>query len=230
MSFTPSGQQLLQVFDLLLETHGRQEWWPGDTPFEVMVGAILTQNTAWSSVELAIANLKDAKALQQQRILDLPIDELGQLIRPLGYFNQKAKRLHNLCCFLEENGGEDGLSRVDTATLRDMLLSVNGIGPETADDILLYALERPVFVVDAYTRRIFSRLGMLQGDEGYEEIRSGFEQALGPDIEMFNEYHALIVLHGKETCKNKPHCDQCSLGVICMLGNNFPEETGRVVN
>jgi endonuclease-3 related protein len=230
MYFTPSDHQLRQVFDLLLETHGRQEWWPGDTPFEVMVGAILTQNTAWSSVELAMANLKDAKVLQQQRILDLPIDELGQLIRPSGYFNQKAKRLHNLCCFLEENGGEDGLSRVDTATLRDMLLSINGIGPETADDILLYALERPVFVVDAYTRRIFSRLGMLQGDEGYEAIRSGFEQALGPDTEMFNEYHALIVLHGKETCQTKPHCDQCSLSVICMSGNNFPEETGRVVN
>jgi endonuclease-3 related protein len=217
MSFTPNGQKLRQIFDLLLDTHGRQKWWPGDSPFEVMVGAILTQNTAWSSVERAIANLKDAKVLQQQRILDLPIDELGQLIRPSGYFNQKAKRLHNLCLFLEESGGEDGLSKVGTAALRDMLLAINGIGPETADDILLYALHRPVFVVDAYTRRIFSRLGMLQGDEGYEEIRSGFEQMLGPDTEMFNEYHALIVLHGKETCKTYPHCGQCSLSGICVF-------------
>ncbi len=217
MSFAPSGQQLRQVFALLLEAYGSQEWWPGDTPFEVMVGAILTQNTAWSNVERAIANLKDAEVMHQQGIMNLPTDELAQLIHPSGYYNQKAKRLHNLCRFLQESGGEDGLRRIDTATLRDKLLSINGVGAETADDILLYALERPVFVVDAYTRRIFLRLGMLQGDEGYEEIRGGFEQALGPDIKMYNEYHALIVLHGKETCKTKPHCAQCSLTEICTF-------------
>lgn len=217
MSFTPSGQQLRQVFALLLESYGRQEWWPGDTTFEVMVGAILTQNTAWSNVERAIANLKDAKVLHPQGVLNLPTDQLAQLIRPSGYYNQKAKRLHNLCRFLEESGGEEGLRRVDTATLRDMLLSINGVGAETADDILLYALERPVFVVDAYTRRILLRLGLLQGGEGYEEIRSGFEQALGPETEMYNEYHALMVLHGKEACKTTPHCDQCVLKGICTF-------------
>jgi endonuclease-3 related protein len=216
MLFKPSRKKLLQVFDLLLASYGRQQWWPGDTPFEIMLGAILTQNTAWSNVERAIANLKDSGVLHQQGIHNLPTEELAQLIRPSGYYNQKAKRLHNLCRFLEENGGEDGLRKIDTATLRDMLLSINGVGAETADDILLYALERPVFVVDAYTRRIFSRIGMLQGDEGYEDIRSGFEQVLGPDREVYNEYHALIVLHGKETCKTKPHCDQCSLKGICV--------------
>jgi endonuclease-3 related protein len=230
MSFTPNGQKLRQIFDLLLTTYGRQKWWPGDSSFEVMVGAILTQNTAWSSVEMAITNLKDAGLLHQQGVQNLPTEELAQLIRPSGYYNQKAKRLHNLCRFLEENGGEDGMSSMGTAALRNMLLSINGIGPETADDILLYALHRPVFVVDAYTRRIFSRLGMLQGEEGYEEIRRGFEHAIGPDTEMFNEYHALIVLHGKETCKTDPHCDQCSLSGICVSGNNFPEETVRVVS
>ena len=216
MLFKPSSKKLQQVFELLLESYGRQQWWPGDTPFEIMLGAILTQNTAWSSVERAIANLKDAGVLHQQGIQSLPTEELAQLIRPSGYYNQKAKRLHNLCRFLDENGGEEGLQKIETACLRNMLLSINGVGAETADDILLYAMERPVFVVDAYTRRIFSRLGMLHGDEGYEEIRSGFEHSIGPDTEMFNEYHALIVLHGKETCKTRPHCDQCSLKKICV--------------
>ena len=215
MSFTPSSKQLHQVFNLLLKSYGRQHWWPGDTPFEIMLGAILTQNTAWSNVERAIANLKDAGVLHQQGIQNLPTEQLAQLIRPSGYFNQKAKRLHNLCHFLEGSGGVDALRNIDTAALRNMLLAIHGIGPETADDILLYAFERPVFVVDAYTRRIFSRLGLLQGDAGYEEIRRGFEQALGPEVEMFNEYHALIVLHGKETCKSTPHCYQCGLTAIC---------------
>jgi endonuclease-3 related protein len=220
MPFTSGAQQLRQILDLLLEIYGRQDWWPGDTAFEIMIGAILTQNTAWSNVERAIANLKDAGALHQQGILDLPHDELGQLIRPSGYFNQKAKRLHNLCRFLEENGGEDELQKRETAALRDMLLSINGVGAETADDILLYALERPVFVVDAYTRRIFSRLGMLHGNEGYEDIRIGFEVALGLDVQLFKEYHALIVSHGKETCTTKPHCVQCGLAGICSYYDN----------
>jgi endonuclease-3 related protein len=185
-----------------------------------MVGAILTQNTAWSNVERAISNLKQAGVLHQQGIQSLPIENLGELIRPSGYYNQKAKRLHNLCAFLDENGGERGLNDMNTTTLRELLLSISGVGPETADDILLYALERPVFVVDAYTRRIFSRLGMLRGDEGYEEIKSGFEQALGYDLLLFKEYHALIVLHGKETCKTKPHCEQCGLAGECLYNGN----------
>ncbi len=220
MTFRPSGQQLRKIFDLLLDSYGKQDWWPGDTPFEVMVGAILTQNTTWSNVERAIANLKDAGVLHQQGILSLSRDRLAELIRPSGYYNLKAHRLHNLCNFLAENGDEGSLRETDTTTLRDMLLRVNGVGAETADDILLYAMERPVFVVDAYTRRIFSRLGMLQGDEGYEEIRAGFEQALGPHVQLFKECHALIVLHGKETCKTKPHCDQCGLAGGCLYNGN----------
>ncbi len=217
MAFKASGKQLQQVFDLLLEGYGKQYWWPADTSFEVMVGAVLTQNTAWSNVERAIDNLKQAGVLHQRRILELSKDELAQLIRPSGYFNIKAQRLHNLCRFLSENGGEYELRQIEMGRTREMLLSVNGVGPETADDIMLYALEQPVFVVDAYTRRIFSRLGVLQGDEGYDEIRIGFEDALGLNVSLFKEYHALIVRHGKETCKTKPHCDQCGLINVCVF-------------
>jgi endonuclease III related protein len=167
MSFTASGKQLRQVFDLLLKTYDKQNWWPADTAFEVMVGAILTQNTAWSNVERAIANLKQAGVLHQRGILELPQDELAELLRPSGYFNVKATRLQNFCRFLVENGGECALREMGLKDARETLLSINGVGAETADDIMLYALEQPVFVVDAYTRRIFFRLGMLQGDEGY---------------------------------------------------------------
>ncbi len=217
MTFKASGKQLRQVFDLLLEAYGKQHWWPAETAFEVMIGAVLTQNTAWSNVERAIANLKQAGVLHQRGILELSKGELAELIRPSGYFNVKAQRLHNFCGFLAENGGECVLRETDLENAREMLLSINGVGPETADDIMLYALEQPVFVVDAYTRRIFSRLGMLQGDEGYDEIRLGFEKALGPHVLLFNEYHALIVRHGKETCKTKPHCEQCGLIGLCVF-------------
>ncbi len=220
MSFTASGKQLRQVFDLLLKTYGKQNWWPADTAFEVMVGAVLTQNTAWSNVERAIANLKEAGVLHQRGILELPQDELAELLRPSGYFNVKAKRLQNFCRFLAENGGECALREMKLKDARAALLSINGVGSETADDIMLYALEQPVFVVDAYTRRIFTRLGMLQGDEGYEQIRTGFEKALGPHLMLFNEYHALIVRHGKETCKTKPHCDQCGLVNLCLFSDD----------
>jgi len=220
VTFQASAKQLQQVFDLLLESYGKQQWWPADTAFEVMVGAVLTQNTAWSNVERAIANLKQAGVLHQHGILDLARDDLAELIRPSGYFNVKAKRLQNLCLFLAENGGECALREVDINSARQMLLSVNGVGAETADDIMLYALDQPVFVVDAYTRRIFSRLGMLQGEEKYDEIRVGFEQALGAHVPMFKEYHALIVSHGKETCKTKPQCDRCGLVKVCLFGSS----------
>ncbi len=217
MTFKASGNQLIQVFDLLLEAYGKQHWWPAETAFEVMIGAVLTQNTAWSNVERAIANLKQAEVLHLNGILGLPKEELAELIRPSGYFNVKAQRLQNYCRFLSENGGEDAMRKMALKSARSALLSINGVGAETADDILLYALELPVFVVDAYTRRIFSRLGMLHGDEGYEEIRTGFEEALGPHVPLFKEYHALIVRHGKETCKTKPHCDQCGLFGVCVF-------------
>ncbi len=215
MSFSPARQQLRHIYDRLLQRYGELGWWPADTPFEVMVGAVLTQNTAWTNVERAIANLKQAGVLHQDGILALAREELAELIRPSGYYNLKAERLHNLCRFLAENGGETYLRETDTATARERLLFIKGVGAETADDILLYALERPVFVIDAYTRRIFSRLGLLQGDEPYDEIRLGFEQALGAHVLLYKEYHALIVRHAKEACNKTPHCTACCLAPVC---------------
>jgi endonuclease-3 related protein len=214
MSFSPSREELLTVFNRLLGHYGHQNWWPADSPFEVMVGAVLTQNTAWSNVERAIQNLKDAGVLSFRNLPSVPRERLAELIRPAGYFNVKAQRLLNFCSFLVECGGEDALREMKTDTLRQALLAVNGVGPETADDMLLYAFERPVFVIDTYTRRIFSRLGLAQGDEDYEELRAGFESALGPQVGRYNEYHALLVRHAKEACGRIPHCARC-----CLVGN-----------
>jgi endonuclease-3 related protein len=208
---------LRRIFEALLETYGPQHWWPADTPFEVMVGAILTQNTAWTNVEKALGRLTERISLQPEALIDLPREELAALLRPVGYFNVKAERLQGFCTELLEAGGETGLAAVETGTLRARLLAIRGIGPETADDILLYAFERPVFVVDAYTRRLFERLGVLRGDEGYEQIRSLFEQALGLDVGLFNEYHALIVRHAKEVCRaRRPVCESCMLSDRCL--------------
>ncbi len=216
MNFSPSGKELRAVFDLLLGRYGRQGWWPGESPFEVMIGAILTQNTAWSNVERAINNLKQAGALSLQGLLELPMERLAELIRPSGYFNVKAARLQNFCIFLRDSGGEAALREMESDTLRTLLLEVKGVGPETADDMLLYAFERPVFVIDAYTRRLFTRLGMASGEEGYEQLRHGFEAVLGEDVDLYNEYHALIVRHAKEACSTKPNCSTCCLEVCCM--------------
>jgi len=200
---------------MLLRAYGPQHWWPGDTPFEIMVGAVLTQNTAWSNVEKAIGNLKAARALDASAILAAHPKRLASWLKPSGYFNIKAKRLRNFCAWYLAAGGRRKLSALDTRELRHGLLSVNGIGPETADDILLYAFGRPVFVVDAYTHRIFSRLGMLGGDEGYEHTRAYFECTLGPEAQLFNEFHALIVRHGKEVCRPRPRCGACCLAARC---------------
>ncbi len=216
MSFSPSREELLRVFDLLLGRYGRQDWWPAESAFEVMIGAILTQNTAWSNVERAIRNLQDAGVLSFRDLPTVPQARLAELIRPAGYFNVKAERLQAFCAFLIENGGECALREMNTVALRKALLSVKGVGPETADDMLLYAFERPVFVIDAYTRRIFYRLGLAQGDEDYELLRAGFESALGPHVRRYNEYHALLVRHAKEACAGrKPRCEVCCLEEIC---------------
>ena len=204
------------TYNTLFKHYGPQHWWPGDTPFEIMVGSVLTQNTAWTNVEKAINNLKQAKALSAETILSTHHARLAKWLRPSGYFNIKAKRLKNFCQWYVEQGGFKSLSRLDTKPLREQLLSVNGVGPETADDIMLYAFERPVFVIDAYTRRIFSRLGAVSGEEGYEELRRGFEKALKPDVALYNEYHALIVKHGKDICRSRPRCDQCCLSRVCQ--------------
>lgn len=203
------------VYRRLLAAYGPQGWWPGETPFEIAVGAVLTQNTAWTNVERAIAGLAQAGALSPQAIAGMRLDRLGRLIRASGYFNVKARRLRALCRWYLEQGGHDGLQALETNELRPRLLAVHGIGPETADDILLYAFERPVFVIDAYTRRVFSRLGLLDGESGYEHLRAAFERALGPDVPLYNEYHALIVRHGKDVCRTRPRCGGCVLARRC---------------
>lgn len=209
--------EYLEVYRRLFSAYGPQHWWPGETPFEIMVGAILTQNTAWSNVERAIANLRAAELLDPAAIVAVDLPTLATCLRPSGYFNVKADRLRAFCDWFLTQGGLDGLSAMETQQLRRALLSVKGVGAETADDILLYAFERPVFVVDAYTRRIFSRLGLVPDDIGYELLRASFEQALVADVAQFNEYHALIVCHGKDFCRPKPRCDDCCLSANCRV-------------
>lgn len=203
------------VFQRLYAQHGAQHWWPGETPFEVMVGAVLTQNAAWSNVERAIANLKSAGMLDPKALAEAPPETVAELIRPSGYFNVKARRLQALCRWYQAHGGLARLKHWPTQRLRAALLAVHGVGPETADDILLYAFHRPVFVIDAYTRRLFARLGLVSGDEPYETLRAAFERALGPDTRLYNEYHALIVAHAKHVCRPRPRCGQCLLKPRC---------------
>jgi len=182
------------------------------------VGAVLTQNAAWTNVERAITNLREADALDPAAILAAEHDDLAGWIRPSGYFNVKADRLRALCQWYLDAGGYQALARWPTDELRTALLSVKGVGRETADDILLYALHRPVFVIDAYTRRIFARLGLVTGEEGYEALRETFETALAEQPEpvaLFNEYHALIVAHGKDICRPRPRCGECVLAQGC---------------
>ncbi|HKI61986.1 MAG TPA: endonuclease III domain-containing protein [Mariprofundaceae bacterium] len=205
----------MHVFRLMLEAYGQQHWWPGDSPFEVMVGALLTQNTNWQNVEKAITNLKSAGMLSAGSISGCELPHLETLIRPSGYFRQKAVRLQTLCRFFLEQGEIPGLQAAGTDDLRHQLLALNGIGPETADSILLYALNRPVFVIDAYTRRIFARLGIIGPDAGYPELQNYFTSRLPADAAMFNEYHALIVQHAKQHCRVRPDCTACPLGHIC---------------
>lgn len=214
---------LLAVYEHLLSKYGPQHWWPGETPFEVMVGAVLTQNTAWTNVEKAIANLKAAQALDAAVILATAQQRLARWLIPSGYFNIKARRLKNFCAWYLEQGGYECLKAWPTVRLRAGLLSVNGIGHETADDMLLYAFHRPVFVIDAYTRRIFSRLGLADHDLSYEAMRQFFETSLTREsgagkrrlTRLYNEYHALIVVHGKDFCRKRPRCEACSLAEQC---------------
>lgn len=218
--FAPTAEQLLGLYDELKQAYGQQDWWPADGRFEVMVGAVLTQNTAWSNVEKAIASLKAADALHADRILALPDAELAGLIRSSGYYNIKARRLKHLCTAVGEAGGTESLADLPTPALRHVLLAINGIGPETADDILLYGFDRPVFVIDAYTRRLLRRFELASGDESYESLRKGFEQALPADVDLFKEYHALIVQHAKGVCGSRPRCPGCELRASCPTGRN----------
>jgi endonuclease III related protein len=209
-------EQLKKIYDLLYARFGPQHWWPGDTPFEVIVGAVLTQNTNWGNVEKAIANLKKAKLLSPEKLHKIETVELAKLIRPAGYYNIKASRLKNLIDWLFMNyaGKLAKLKNIPTFRLRDELLGVSGVGPETADSILLYALNRPVFVVDAYTKRVLSRHHLIDFNAEYEQIRALFESNLPINNELFNEYHALLVRTGKEFCKPMPRCSGCPLNYL----------------
>ena len=204
---------LNDVYQRLLDAFGPQHWWPGDSPFEVMVGAILTQNTAWKNVERAIDNLREAGVLSPQRIHSLHQEELAELIQPAGYFRVKARRLKNLVDFLFDryDGSLEALFATRLPALREQLLAVSGIGPETADSILLYAGGLPTFVVDTYTARVLKRHGWIEPEADYHSIKDHFESGLEDDVQLYNEYHALLVCVGKDYCRKAPKCDACPL-------------------
>ena len=209
-----SSSGLRDYFDTLFAAHGPQDWWPGRTRFEIIVGAILTQNTSWTNVERAIHNLRRARLLNPQAIRRARSARLATLLRPSGYFRQKTKSLKAFVSFLFEihAGSLSRMFATPTTALRVQLLAVRGIGPETADSILLYAGKHPVFVVDAYTRRILERHNLVHAKSTYEEIRKLFETTLPADPQLFNEFHALLVHVGKNFCRPKnPRCSQCPL-------------------
>ena len=208
---------LRDYYDALFAANGAQDWWPGRTPFEVIVGAILTQNTAWKNVERAITNLRREKLLTPHAIRGVALGRLARLIRSSGYFRQKAKKLKAFVEFLDREyaGSLSKMFRTQTAVLREQLLGVHGIGPETADSILLYAGSHPVFVVDGYTRRILERHGLIPSKTSYEELRQLFERSLPKDAALYNEFHALIVRTGKDFCRNTaPCCTECPLNTL----------------
>ncbi len=211
-------ERLLKIYTQLFEHFGPQDWWPANSPFEVVVGAILTQNTRWENVELAIAELRRRNALTPKGLEALSRSQLEEAIRPAGFFRQKARRLHGLLDSLETRyGGElTQLLAPPLSRARQDLLALEGVGPETADAILLYAGGFPTFVVDAYTRRLFSRVGLLDADAGYDETQALFMQHLPSETTFFNEYHALIVEQCKRYClKRKPQCAECPLVNFC---------------
>jgi endonuclease-3 related protein len=204
---------LMKIYNTLYRAYGPMHWWPGETSFEVMVGAILTQNTSWKNVEKAIGRLKEKKRLTPKGIRELPKSSLASLIRSSGYFRIKAERLKVFVDFLfdEYDGSIKRMKRERVGGLRQKLLGVKGIGPETADSILLYGLEKPIFVVDAYTKRILSRHGIVSEKASYEEVQTLFMDHLPHDEKRYNEYHALLVHLGKTLCKKIPRCDRCPL-------------------
>jgi len=213
----PVGDQLRSLYERLLSAFGPQDWWPGDSPFEICAGAILTQNTSWENVGRAISNLKDKDLLRPRAIYELSRESLAQIIRPAGYYNVKAERLQNFVAFLmdECEGNLDDMFSKGLDILRPMLLDIKGIGPETADSILLYAGELPSFVVDAYTVRALMRHDFIDENADYEGVRSLFMDHLPVNVKLYNEYHALWVILGKNFCKKiKPRCDRCPLNGI----------------
>ena len=204
---------LLVIYNLLLSAFGHQNWWPAETKTEMMVGAILTQNTSWSNVEKAIKNLKARDLLSIKGLDNTPLYLLSDYIRPAGYYNLKAKRLKNLITYIKNryNGDIDNLFSLDINSIREGLLSVNGVGMETADSIVLYGAGLPLFVIDTYTYRILTRHGLVDENAGYSDLQAIFMDNLPNEVELFKEFHALIVKTGKEFCRKKPLCSQCPL-------------------
>jgi len=211
------GRALLDIYQRLLAHFGPQHWWPAEESFEVIVGAILTQSAAWVNVEKAIANLRAAKALSPGTLRQLSLSKLATLVHPCGYYNAKAFKLKSFAFWLG-NHYDDDLGRLfasKTADLRQQLLSIHGIGQETADSIILYAANKPIFVIDAYTRRIIKRIGLAPDKNSYAAYQAFFMKHLPPDTGLFNEYHALLVCQGKNVCRRHPLCQQCCLNDIC---------------
>jgi len=213
--------KLSEIYRRLYQKYGPQNWWPAETDFEVIVGAILTQSAAWTNVEKGINNLKRANAVNPASIREIPHSELSGLIHSCGYYNAKAEKLRVFAQWFKINY-EDDLEKMftlDTRLLREELLKVHGIGEETADSILLYAGRKPVFVIDAYTRRLCERLGLKPQGDKYSDYQKLFMDNLPHDVQMFNEFHALIVNHGKLFCKKVPQCEGCCLRGLCEMGN-----------
>jgi len=209
-----------QVYRRLLDMLGPQHWWPGDSPWEVMIGAVLVQNTNWKNVERAIDNLREANLTDPQRLLAVSPEELAELVRPAGYYRLKTKRLRNLLEFVVDDygGSIEALRAVDMNRLREQLLGVHGIGPETADSILLYALEQPALVVDTYTHRIFARHGWIGYDADYDQLQDHLAAELPQDVTLFNELHALLVNIGHHYCRSQPMCEECPLAELLPDG------------
>jgi endonuclease-3 related protein len=208
-----SRRELMQIYRRLYRHFGDLEWWPGDSPLEISVGAILTQNTAWTNVEKAIRQLKQARALSVVALAQMSHRRLARLIKSSGYFNVKAHRLKNFISFVEGRyrGSLNKMFRQRTVRLRAELLSVSGIGPETADSIVLYAAEKPIFVIDAYTKRILSRHGVLPFEKSYDDFQTLFTKSLPANVPLYNQYHAMLVKVGNEFCRSRPRCDLCPL-------------------
>jgi endonuclease III related protein len=204
---------LLAVYEALRSKQGPQHWWPGSSRLEIIVGAILTQNTAWRNVEQALHGLSQQRLLSIPALRTVPLRELEPCVRPSGYFRQKARKLKAFVSYLDERhaGSLARMSQTPTAPLRSGLLGVWGIGPETADSILLYAFDRPVFVVDSYTKRVLVRHGWIDPNSTYADIQAFFEDRLDPATDLYNDFHAQFVMLGKDFCRTKPRCESCPL-------------------
>ena len=222
-----NSKTLKQHFNKLNELYSTENWWPASSKFEVMVGAILTQNTSWSNVDKAINNLKNSIDLHPLNILRTSNEILEILIYPAGYYRVKTRRLKAFCEMMiaEFDGSEYKMQQLPWQETRSILLNVNGIGPETADDILLYALNKPVFIVDQYTMRIFSRLGYRPIYDSYEEWQTFFMQSLPNDADLFKKYHALIVSHAQLLCRKSPLCEACPLNKVCQFSTTLRRES-----